>query len=870
MHVSPRCLQGVGGGKHATANAEGMRGFRLAIGCSNRDNDRFVFTMDCRISKRSYTDPALEFWFSRMDGDWEQRFTADELSLGRKIYREGGVRELALSETDAIATIRWQGKDAYVVLDYPASGLQYRASTGDHGQARVMAVAGLYEIEELVGDEIPALPGIGNGGDTAKNNQDTPPAQQHPSVPPIELHLKFKLEPKGLSFSVWAAKDVAGRKVRLLENSETGAEPAVRESLIRLMAMAKRCEFHFRKGRSDFVLENLERLPLFVCKDMPHWREYFNMDSDGCLDVLAKGTRELTLHTEARDNGNHGLDLNWALDTGSELLDRHEAGRVLRQQGHTLLLPRHGLVRLNPDAARFFNELQDHPDYRKGAPLPRYMLFSLFAQNGAHTRITPELANWKKSLSRAPSTAGENKYPGAPLRSYQMFGVNWMHHLSSHHCHGLLADEMGLGKTLQMLAYLAGTANSGRPALVVCPASVVPVWFAESRRFFPDMRLRAAGKHALPGYSDVDQPDVWICSYTQLRRNRSVFEKIHFSSVILDEAQFIKNPDAKVTQACLSLTADHRFALTGTPLENRYLDIWTIFRFLMPGLLGSRRRFQQRLQDDPGQFADALKSQIAPFVLRRTKAAVARELPDKMESELVCPLSELQSREYQRLVEDGRRRLDGNIQITLQTKAMGLLTLLTRLRQTCCDPDLLPWMNAPLEQSGKIEVLKSRLGEILAAGHKAVVFSQYVSLLKRVRLMLDESIPNTPVFELTGQSIDRVTPVNTFQKQRGAAVFLASLKAGGSGITLHAADYVFLLDPWWNPAVEAQAIDRVHRIGQNKPVFVYRMITRGTIEEKIRRMQTHKQALSEHLFTRVGHDLSAHFKDLEALIALTE
>jgi SNF2 family DNA or RNA helicase len=341
--------------------------------------------------------------------------------------------------------------------------------------------------------------------------------------------------------------------------------------------------------------------------------------------------------------------------------------------------------------------------------------------------------------------------------------------------------------------------------------------------------------------------------------------------VVLDEAQHIKNRQTQNAQAVKAIRAQHRLVLTGTPLENRQLDLWSIFRFLLPGLLGSRASFEATLQSDRDGTLGRLRAQLAPFILRRTKSAVATELPPKVEMDLLCPLTDVQRTEYARICSEGLQRLGDDVGAAVREKSFGFLALLTRLRQVCCDPDMLPWRRAPLSDSGKLNLLIEKLAEVLESGHKVVIFSQFVMLLERVKTALATHYPELPRYELTGMTLDRQRPVKEFQTAEGAAAMLVSLKAAGTGITLHAADYVFLLDPWWNPAVEMQAVDRVHRIGQTNTVFVYRMVTAGTIEERIQALKASKRDLFDRLVGGLGgdFDLSQHFTSLRELVLLT-
>jgi SNF2 family DNA or RNA helicase len=473
---------------------------------------------------------------------------------------------------------------------------------------------------------------------------------------------------------------------------------------------------------------------------------------------------------------------------------------------------------------------------------------------------------WRRAVLAPPAAP-----PVLPdvLRPYQKRGVEWLAHLCDVGCHSLLADEMGLGKTLQVLALLAARPLAGQPALVVCPASVVPVWREETVRFFPHLKVDVlkAGHDFSSRTDDV----VWLASYTQLRKHRELLPAHEFGYVVLDEGQFIKNPDAKITQTCFAIRARHRVVLTGTPLENRQLDLWSIFRFLLPGLLGTRAAFEAALHKDRAGTIDRLRAQLAPFILRRAKREVATELPPKVEMDLLCPLTDVQRAEYARICSEGLERLGDDVGTVMREKSFGFLALLTRLRQTCCDPDMLPWRKSPLADSGKITLLMEKLAEIVASGHKVVIFSQFVMLLNRVRAAMVAQFPDLARFELTGMTLDRQKPVASFQNAPGAAAMLVSLKAAGTGITLHAADYVFLLDPWWNPAVEAQAVDRVHRIGQTNTVFVYRMVTSGTIEERIQALKADKKDLFDKLIGGLGgdFDLSQHFTSLQSLVQLT-
>ncbi|MEO0795930.1 MAG: DEAD/DEAH box helicase [Verrucomicrobiota bacterium] len=843
--------------------------------------------MNHRTSQRVYSDTALDNWLARLQENWEGNFAPEAVDEGRRLYRVGAIRQVELGADDAIVHLRiTDGEDVYVVLEWSDGKIDARSSIEDYFKRQILASAALYEIEELVAEEVAALPPDENAkaarrvsGDENNVVDDEQPinAVEEPErvgkeavEASRELTLKFIAIDSGIAMEVrWRTPD--GRLEAALGPEAPSAEKMnnlEREALIRLASNARRDGLRYQTKTARYELSQLDRLPGFVRTDIPRWEQHFLVEVDADVESLAIGVQEIDVAVEVREEMLGGdLDIIWRLTLGNSRLSERERKQLLRKVDEgPVLLPGRGLVRLNRSQAKAIAETGDSMAVIAGRA-PRYLLFSFFAQESVKLELSPELAEWRDRLF-CPEP-GANGVPSF-LRTYQKHGVHWLQHLFSCGCHGLLADEMGLGKTLQVLSLLSTKPISEKPSLIVCPASVVPVWQQEIQRFFPEMRVEVLGKGN--DFSQHTEPALWLASYTQLRRHRPLLDGLSFGYAILDEAQFIKNPDAKSTQACLALKADHRLAMTGTPLENRFLDVWTIFRFLMPGLLGLRRHFEESIQEDGAEAMARVRTQLAPFILRRTKKEVAKELPDKVELDLVCPLTDLQRSEYQRIATEGVSRFGDNLPAGMRENAMGLLTLLTRLRQTCCDPGLLPWMNVDTAQSGKLAALRDRLGEILANGHKAVVFSQFVSFLDRAKEILSAQYPDVPLYELTGSTVDRQKPVQTFQNSEGAAIMLVSLRAGGSGITLHAADYVFLLDPWWNPAVEAQAIDRVHRIGQKKVVFVYRMITAGTIEQRIQRLKAEKRELFDQAVGNLsdGDDFTSYFQSLTDLTDLLD
>jgi superfamily II DNA or RNA helicase len=439
----------------------------------------------------------------------------------------------------------------------------------------------------------------------------------------------------------------------------------------------------------------------------------------------------------------------------------------------------------------------------------------------------------------------------AVLRPYQKEGVAWLWFLRRNGFGGVLADEMGLGKTLQALALVAAsraeTAGATGPALVICPTSLVANWVAEARRFTPKLRvlvLTGAGRQA--DFARIPAHDLVVTSYALARRDAERYRDLAFDTVILDEAQHIKNRATQNAQAVKAIRARHRLALTGTPLENSVLDLWSLFDFLMPGYLGAATDFRERyevpiVRDRDATVQARLARRVRPFLRRRLKRDVAAELPPKIEQVAFCELTAEQAAVYRQLLEAGRREVLAAVgRQGLGRSRMVVLTTLLRLRQVCCDLRLLKLPAvAPAAASAKLELFGELLEEIVDGGHRALVFSQFTTMLGLLRERI--AAAGLDHCYLDGATADRAAVVQRFQANPAIPVFLISLKAGGTGLNLTGADTVIHFDPWWNPAVEAQATDRAHRIGQTRVVTSYKLIARDTVEEKILRLQQRKR-----------------------------
>jgi superfamily II DNA or RNA helicase len=437
------------------------------------------------------------------------------------------------------------------------------------------------------------------------------------------------------------------------------------------------------------------------------------------------------------------------------------------------------------------------------------------------------------------------------LRPYQEAGLAWLGFLRDFGLGGCLADDMGLGKTVQVLAFLEARRALRRaqklpPSLVVVPRSLVFNWLAEAAQFTPKLRIL---DHTGAGRDQEGESfagcDVVLTTYGTLRRDIAVLKETPFDVVILDEAQAIKNAGSLTAKAARLLRGGHRLALTGTPIENHLGELWSLLEFLNPGFLGASalKSRASELRNPGASTREVLARALRPVILRRTKAQVATDLPERVEQTLICELPPKQRRLYDELRVYYRAMVDKRIGAQGLGRAKFLaLEALLRLRQAACHPALLDRGHAD-DPCAKLDLLLPTLREVLAEGHKVLVFSQFTSFLALLRRQLETA--GLPYLYLDGQTRDRQARVEEFQSAGGAGLFLISLKAGGLGLNLTAADYVYLLDPWWNPAVEAQAVDRAHRIGQARTVFAYRLVARDTVEEKILELQAGKRALAD-------------------------
>jgi len=563
-------------------------------------------------------------------------------------------------------------------------------------------------------------------------------------------------------------------------------------------------------------------------------------------------------------------------------LSKADLERLASASGRFVKLPNSGWVELDTDAVQSAHEAMADlgVDGLLAAPQKVGLEHVAHLSDDEFTRFadSPEAKALRERLrdfKGVPAT-GVPTTVQADLRPYQKDGFDFLAHLSQIKLGGILADDMGLGKTLQTLTWLAWLKDRNKknpkPSLVICPASVLHNWRREAEKFVPDLKVlvleSGAARHNLR--KQIPEHDIIVTNYALLRRDLEELNKFPFRAVILDEAQFIKNPGAQVTQSVKQLKSEQRLALTGTPLENRLLDLWSIVDFIQPGYLGTQEHFLETYEPKGGDNTEGaqriarrqLSAKLRPLLLRRLKKHVAKDLPDRIEERRDCPLDEEQRKLY---LAELRRSRDQIMQAVaeqgLNKSKMHVLAALTRLRQICCHPQLVGSDSV----SGKTETLFEILDTLVHDGQKVLVFSQFVQMLQL--LEKECRTRNITTHILTGQTKDRQEVVHAFQNDPNPGVFLLSLRAAGTGLNLTNASYVVLYDPWWNPAVEAQAIDRSHRIGQTQTVNAYRLIAPGTVEEKIWELQQSKAKTIADVLGEEGFARSLTKSELEYLFA---
>jgi superfamily II DNA or RNA helicase len=608
-----------------------------------------------------------------------------------------------------------------------------------------------------------------------------------------------------------------------------------------------------RTDAGGFVLHGQPNVVRFFATDYPRLQRDWKTTLTAQVEKWTREIERVTPKLEIVGSGQDWFEVRYSLTTpGGEVFSNAEIQRLLRSgQSQTRLKNGH-LAVIDTAGLEDFEQVIRDCDPAQTQP-------GLYRINRAHAGYVEEtarelgsaVADRREALKKF--ITGRDASPNAKtklgplaetLREYQLAGFDWLTRLAANNLGGILADEMGLGKTVQTLAFLRAHQGDG-PALVVCPTSLVTNWENEARKFTPELKtLALEGADRAARFKSIAGADIVITSYALLRRDIDALREIKFSTAVLDEAQHIKNPETQNAQAAYALRATYRFVLTGTPMENSVRDLWSIMNFALPGYLGDRKDFRERyeLPIARGSAPDVqrrLSRRLQPFLLRRRKRDVAKDLPEKIEQVVPCSLTSPQRAAYDALLREIQQGLGSSGKnVNAGAQRMKMLTGLLRLRQVCCDLRLVGIDTE--ETSAKLDLLDELLEEAIDGEHRVLVFSQFVSMLHIIRERLEKL--EIPFCYLDGSTKHRQEIVDRFQGDSAIPVFLISLKAGGVGLNLSAADTVIHFDPWWNPAVEAQATDRAHRIGQTRVVTAYKLITRDTVEEKILRLQEKKRA----------------------------
>jgi superfamily II DNA or RNA helicase len=629
-------------------------------------------------------------------------------------------------------------------------------------------------------------------------------------------------------------------------------------------------------GRAGDTLRNIvgpREVLNFLGSGVPKLRRMgYEVELEGRVKPFAEKADYVApvIHVNEVESGGY-FDVNYEYDIGTGSISERDIQRAL-MKGDSFIERNGRTILLDGDAIQQARKVFEDcavGDGKKPGSFRVSDIYSSFVQASVDALDGVEVEASSGWMERAQQqNAQDSVEPVAlsphlkgTLRSYQQEGVNWLRFLENRGFCGVLADEMGLGKTLQTLAWIqlgrSDASHQGKPALIVCPTSLVENWREEAVKFTPNLKvLTLHGTDRHRKWKNVPKNDLVITSYALMRRDIEKHLEYVYSIAILDEAQHIKNRATQNSLSAKKLRADHRLVLTGTPIENGVADLWSIMDFLMPGYLGHHKNFREHyelpiLNGGPdGEHAQLnLRRKLHPFLLRRLKKQVAKDLPPKIERIAPCKLTQDQHRVYTQLLEDSRQKIADMVeQEGFNKSRMEILKTLLRLRQTCNHIDLLKLDGVKSKHpSAKMELFFELLNEAMDSKHRVLVFSQFTSMLAILRDEMNQR--EIKYCYLDGSTKDRQDVVRKFNKDRSVPVFLMSLKAGGTGLNLTGADMVIHFDPWWNPAVEDQATDRAHRIGQKRTVYSVKLITKGTVEEKVVAMQQHKKGIIDATLT---------------------
>lgn len=768
--------------------------------------------------EKQYTLQALQAWFYAYRPAWWKLFSASDIQQCQAWLRQG-LRKLEVHSTYLLVCGVLKRTPYFATLDLDPQGTISFHTSGAESTAlhRGLLAAGLTLLEELFVPNLDVLT-LPLQEDPTTQNLTTPaplPSRNERSM----VQLKFSKKNQSLLIEIFFQH---GNVLEKLGCSTQNLNPKERELFLEILLQAQK--YGFKWNPKGLLATQLDTFPSIIQHLLPKLAQKYIVECPKEIQNLGQGAHAVQVHLS--EQVGH-LKQTFFVD-GSPLKENITA-TFLRNKHRMYWSDTHGLLEWSVPTLNWIQRINDWTKYFGAEGPPAYLCVSIFNPN-----LKEDIQNSEVPTFDASRVSLETLT--VPLRPYQQQGVRWLKQMLDAHYHPLLADEMGLGKTRQLWSVLALMADAMQaPSLVVCPASVVCAWQNEHDLYFSTLPMCVLSQGTW--LQEKDRPTIFVASYSQLRRMHPLLKATTFHCVILDEAQFIKNPKSQTARICFQLKAKYRIVATGTPLENRLTDLWSIFHFLMPGLLGHFNEFQVFIQEEGHQ--QKLKQQIAPFILRRTQQEVLSELPEKTEMLIYCPMTPTQKQLYRQMVQ--RRK---NIKTN---RWLRLLTLILRLRQICCDPGLIQ-PQLPVESSGKFLWLLKFLVQNRQTLPKVIIFSQFSSLLTRIRPEIEKLFDD--VFILTGRTPteDRRQMIGAFQSNKRRSAFLISLKAGGTGITLHTADAVFILDPWWNPAIEQQAIARAYRLGKDRPLTVYRLLIDGSIESAIQHLQKNKTELFNQIF----------------------
>ena len=648
-------------------------------------------------------------------------------------------------------------------------------------------------------------------------------------------------------------------------------------------------------GRAGDTLRNIvgpREVLNFLGTGVPQVRRFgWTVELEGRVKPFAEQADYVTpiVHVDESEAGDY-FDVSYEYDLGTGSISERDIQRAL-MKGDSFIERNGRTILLDGDAIKQAREVfedcavgtgEKPGSFRMSGIYGSYVEASLDVLDGIEIAATPSWMESAKQQNQQESVEDVELHPKlkGTLRSYQKEGVNWLRFLENRRFCGILADEMGLGKTLQTLAWIqlgrSDEGHQGKPALIVCPTSLVENWREEAAKFTPNLKvliLHGTDRHRK--WKKVDKSDIVITSYALMRRDIEKHLEHTYSVAILDEAQHIKNRATQNALAAKKIKADHKLVLTGTPIENGVTDLWSIMDFLMPGYLGHHKAFREYYElpilngGAEGDYAQMkLRRKLHPFLLRRLKKHVAKDLPAKIERIAPCKLTQDQHKVYKALLAESKARINEMVeQEGFNKSRMEILKTLLRLRQTCNHIDLLKLEDVKSKHpSAKMELFFELLNEAIDSKHRVLVFSQFTSMLAILKQEMDER--EIKFTYLDGSTKDRQSVVRKFNKDHTIPVFLMSLKAGGTGLNLTGADMVIHFDPWWNPAVEDQATDRAHRIGQKNTVYSIKLITKGTVEEKVLQMQQKKQGVINATLEKDGDmGSSLTWNDVQELLA---